>query len=97
MRKKKSEPVYYTARHLLQVLNNLDDALLDVPLMLLHGKRLTKPNLVNGIIPSPIPVDQEVVEGKQPALLVFADFSSRDGKSCVEAPIVPVSPAAARR
>jgi hypothetical protein len=54
---KKKEPVYYTARHLLQALNNLDDSLLDLPLVLVHGKRLTKPNLVSGIIPSPVPLE----------------------------------------
>ena len=71
---KKEKPVYYTARHLLQTLNNLDDALLDRPLVLFHGKRLTKPNLVNGIIPSPISVDRTVVDEKKPALLALADL-----------------------
>jgi hypothetical protein len=68
------EPVYYTARHLLQALNNLEDKLLDLPLVLIHGKDLTKPNLVSGIIPAPIPVDQTLVEGKKPSLLALADF-----------------------
>jgi hypothetical protein len=63
------EPVYYTARHLLQALNNLDERLLDLPLVLVHGKKLTKPNLVSGIIPSPI-----VVEEKNPSLLALADL-----------------------
>jgi hypothetical protein len=68
------EPVYYSARNLLQALNNLDDNLLDRPLVLIHGKDLTKPNLVCGIIPAPIPVDQTLVEAKKPSLLALADF-----------------------
>ncbi len=71
---KKEERVYYTARHLLQALNNLEDSLLDLPLVLVHGKDLTKPNLVSGIIPSPIPVDRTVVEDKKPSLLALADL-----------------------
>jgi hypothetical protein len=69
---KKEEQVYYTARHLLQALRNLDENLLDLPLVLVHGKELTKPNLVSGIIPSPIPVDRTVAEEKKPALLGLA-------------------------
>ena len=71
---KKEEPVYYTARHLLQALSNLDDRLLDLPLVLVHGKELNKPNLVSGIIPSPIPVDRMAVEAKKPSLLGLADL-----------------------
>lgn len=71
---KKDESVYYTARHLLQALNNLEDHLLDLPLVLVHGKELTKPNLVNGIIPAPIPVERTVVEEKKPSLLALADL-----------------------
>jgi len=71
---KKEEPVYYTARHLLRALNNLDDSLLDLPLVLVHGKQLDKPNLMHGIIPSPIPVGRAVVEEKKPSLLAFADL-----------------------
>ncbi len=66
--------VYYTARHLLQALNALDDSLLDLPLVLVHGKDLTKPNLVNGIIPAPIPVDRTVAEEKKPSLLALAQL-----------------------
>jgi hypothetical protein len=72
--KKDEEPVYYTARHLLQALSQLDDRLLDLPLVLIHGKDLTKPNLVSGIIPSPIPVDRFVVVQKKPSLLAFAEL-----------------------
>ena len=68
------DPVYYTARHLLQALSELDDSLLDLPLVLIHGKDLTKPNLVSGIIPAPIPVDRNVVEQKKPSLLAFAEW-----------------------
>jgi hypothetical protein len=68
------EPVYYTARHLLQALGSLDESLLDLPLVLVHGKELNKPNLVSGIIPTPIPVDRTVVEEKKPSLLALADL-----------------------
>jgi hypothetical protein len=70
----KEELVYFTARHLLQVLNNLDSSLLDLPLVLVHGKELNKPNLVSGVIPSPIPVDRAVVQEKKPSLLALADL-----------------------
>jgi hypothetical protein len=75
---KKDEPVYYTARHLLQALSSLDNSLLDLPLVLVHGKELSKPNLVSGIIPSPIPVRRKVVEEKGPALLALADLLRDD-------------------
>jgi hypothetical protein len=71
---KKEDPVYYTARHLLQALNALEDSLLDRPLVLVHGKELDKPNLVNGIIPTPITVVRKVVEEKKPSLLALADL-----------------------
>jgi len=71
---KKEKPVSYTARHLLEALSNLDGSLLDLPLMLVHGKELNKPNLVSGIIPSPVPVDHAVVEEKKPSLLALADL-----------------------
>jgi hypothetical protein len=71
---KKEEPVYYTARHLLQALNALEDHLLDVPLVLVHGKELNKPNLVNGIIPAPLAVERKVVEEKKPSLLALAEL-----------------------
>jgi hypothetical protein len=71
---KKDKPVYFTARHLLQALDNLEDSQLDLPLVLVHGKELTKPNLVSGVIPSPIPVDRTVVEEKKPALLALAEL-----------------------
>jgi hypothetical protein len=70
----KEEQVYYTARHLLQALNNLDGSLLDLPLVLIHGKELTKPNLVQGLIPSPVPVDLATVGEKKPSLLALADL-----------------------
>jgi hypothetical protein len=71
---KKEKPVYYTARHLLQALSNLDESLLDLPLILVHGKELNKPNLVSGTIPSPVPIDRAVVEEKKPSLLALADL-----------------------
>ena len=92
------EPVYYTGRHLLQALNNLEDSLLDRPLVLIHGKDLTKPNLVSGIIPAPIPVDQTLVEAKKPSLLALADLllnpvangkpSFLDGRREIKTPLV---------
>jgi hypothetical protein len=77
---KKEAPVYYTARHLLQALSELDESFLDLPVMLVHGKKLTKPNLVSGIIPSPIPVDRTVVEDKKPSLLALAHVRKRRKK-----------------
>jgi hypothetical protein len=71
---KKDDHIYYTARHLLQALNALEDKFLDLPLVLVHGKELNKPNLVNGIIPAPIPVDRMVVKEKKPSLLGLADL-----------------------
>jgi hypothetical protein len=71
---KNDKPIYYTARHLLEALGHLDDALLDMPLVLIHGKDLTKPNLVSGIIPAPIPVNRKFVEAKKPSLLALASF-----------------------
>ena len=67
------EEVYYTARHLLEALQKLDDHLLDCPLLLIHGKGLHKPNLVHGFVPAPTPVDLEVVEAKKPSLLTLAE------------------------
>jgi hypothetical protein len=71
---KKEEPVYYTARHLLEALQNLEESLLDLPLVLIHGKELTKPNLVSGILPAPIPVNRKAVEEKKPSVLAFAQL-----------------------
>jgi len=69
------EDMYYTARHLLEALENLDPALLDSPLLLVHGKDLHKPNLIHGFIPAIMPVKLEVVEAKSPSLLTLASFS----------------------
>jgi hypothetical protein len=71
---KDQEPVYYTARHLLEALKNLDKRHLDLPLVLIHGKRLVKPNLVSGIIPSPVSVNRIAVEKKKPSLLALANL-----------------------
>ncbi len=68
------EPAYYTARHLLDALNGLEDHLLDLPLVLIHGKDLNKPNLVSGIIPTPLAVDRAAVGKKKPSLLALADL-----------------------
>jgi hypothetical protein len=65
---------YYTARHLLQALQALDDALLDAPLVLIHGKTLDKPNLIHGFLPALTPCDQATVDSKKPSLLTLARF-----------------------
>ena len=62
------EPVYYTARCLLEALQQLEPQLLDRPLVLVHGKELHKPNLISGLIPAPTPVSRTVVESKPPSL-----------------------------
>ena len=74
------ERKYYTARHLLLALQNLDDNLLDRPLILVHGKQLQKPNLVGGWIPMNIPIDRSVVEAKPPALLTLGELVDRLGE-----------------
>ena len=68
------EPIYDTARHLLHALNDLDETLLDLPLVLVHGKKLSKPNLVSGIVPSPVSVNQALVDAKPPSLLALASL-----------------------
>ena len=72
---KKEEKVYYTARHLLKALQLLDDNLLDLPLVLVHGKELQKPNLVQGFIPTPVPVDREAAEAKNPSILTISHLT----------------------
>jgi hypothetical protein len=42
--------------------------------VLVQGKDLSKPNLVSGIIPTPVPVDRAVVQEKKPSLLALADL-----------------------
>jgi len=66
--------VQYTARHLLEALQRLEPRLLDLPFVLVHGKDLSKPNLVLGFVPAPAPVDRNVVEAKQPSLLMLAEL-----------------------
>lgn len=66
--------VYYTARHLLHALSQLSEHQLDLPLVLIHGKDLAKPNLIHGLIPDPVPVDRHTVEEKKPALLALASL-----------------------
>jgi hypothetical protein len=66
------ETIYFTVRHLLEALQALDKSLLDLPLVLVHGKELHKPNLVSGFIPAPLDVGREIVETKKPALLTLA-------------------------
>ena len=72
----KNEPNrYYTARHLLGVLQKMDDRLLDYPLVLVHGKRLQKPILIQGLLPVPTAVDQRTVESKPPSLLTLGELT----------------------
>lgn len=66
-----AEEAYYTARHLLEALRNLDDQFLDMPLVLIHGKSLQKPNLVQGLIPAPTPVRRSAVDSKKTSLLTL--------------------------
>lgn len=66
-----AEEAYYTARHLLEALRNLDDEFLDMPLVLIHGKSLQKPNLVQGLIPAPTPVRRSAVDSKKTSLLTL--------------------------
>lgn len=77
--------IYYTARHLLEALNNLDDALLDMPLVLVHGKELQKPNLVQGFLPAPLPVQRDAVEAKAPSLLALGGLLRGDFQDAPEA------------
>jgi hypothetical protein len=65
---------YYTARHLLNALQRLDEQFLDLPLVLIHGKELHKPNLVQGLIPAPTPVSRRAVETKPPSLLTLGEL-----------------------
>ena len=46
---------------------------LDMPLVLVHGKELRKPNLVQGLIPAPIPVERAVVEAESVSAAVEAE------------------------
>ena len=69
MAESKEETQYFTARHLLQLLQGLGDGLLDMPLIFIHGKELDKPNLISGFLPSAMPVDKEHVEDKKPSFL----------------------------
>jgi len=66
-----AEEEYYTARHLLEALRNLDDQYLDMPLVLIHGKSLQKPNLVQGLLPAPTPVRRSAVDSKKTSLLTL--------------------------
>jgi hypothetical protein len=68
------EVKYYTARHLLHALQALDDRFLDLPLVLVHGKELHKPNLVQGLLPAPTPVNRAAVEAKAPSLLTLGEL-----------------------
>ena len=77
---------YYTARHLLEALQQMDDQLLDYPLVLAHGKRLQKPILIQGWVPVPTPVDQHAVEAKPPSLLMLGELTDlREGLTEAEA------------
>jgi hypothetical protein len=66
---------YFTPRHLLALIKQLDEALLDLPLVLVHGKGLDKPNLVHGFVPAAVSVDRAIVEAKAPSLLMLAHLA----------------------
>ncbi len=68
------EPQYYTARHLLEALRALDEKYLDRPLVLIHGKSLHKPNLVQGLIPALTPISRSAVDSKAPSLLTLGEL-----------------------
>ncbi|QDU93901.1 hypothetical protein [Lignipirellula cremea] len=65
-------PVYFTARLLLEALEKMDESMLDLPLLMIHGKNLHKPNLVAGWVPAPTPVLRTAVESKNASLLTIA-------------------------
>jgi hypothetical protein len=69
------EEMYFTARHLLELLKGMDEHRLDMPLILVHGKGLHKPNLIHGFIPAPVPVDGTAVQAKAPALLALGQLT----------------------
>lgn len=68
------EPQYYTARHLLDALSALDEKYLDRPLVLIHGKSLHKPNLVQGLLPALTPISRTAVDSKAPSLLTLGEL-----------------------
>ena len=70
-----SEEIYFTARHLLAMLQGLEESLLDMPLLLVHGRSLDKPNLVHGFVPGTVPVKREAVQAKAPSLLMLAELT----------------------
>ena len=67
---------YYTARHLMEALQQMDDRLLDYPLVLVHGKQLQKPILIQGLLPMPTPVDQRTVDSKPTSLLTLGELAN---------------------
>jgi hypothetical protein len=69
------EKLYFTPRHLLEILKHLDEPLLDMPLVLVHGRGLHKPNLVHGFVAAAVAVDRTTVESKAPSLLMIAQLS----------------------
>ena len=73
------DQLHYTARHLLHALEQLDEQLLDLPVVLIYGRSLQKPNLVRGFLPSPTPVDLPTVEAKHPALLTLGELVDMNG------------------
>ena len=82
-----AEAEYYTARHLLAALQSLEDPYLDLPLVLVHGKELQKPNLIRGLIPAPTPVSRAAVEAKPPSLLTLGHLID-DEPTAEDAPTV---------
>jgi hypothetical protein len=68
----------------MEALQQLDEHFLDYPLVLVHGKQLQKPILIQGLLPMPTPVDRHSVESKPPSLLTLGDLTdlrSQNGAS----------------
>jgi hypothetical protein len=75
-----ADEMYFTPRHLLEMLRALDESLLDKPLLLVHGRGLDKPNLVHGFVPAAVPVNREMVQAKAPSLLMLAELADSPRK-----------------
>jgi hypothetical protein len=64
----------------MEALQQLDEHLLDYPLVLIHGKQLQKPILIQGLLPMPTPVDRQWVESRPPSLLTLGELADLGGK-----------------
>lgn len=71
---RKEQSDRYTAPHLCQALNNLENHPPDLPLIRVHGMGIINTDLVNGIFRALIAVDRGLVEKQKPSLLALADL-----------------------